>query len=764
MLVFLKASGRQLTNRWIHTSRTNSEAKMPVNRGRVYRKRLTEAKILASFLKTNYFQYTKPSPLVSRYESLLDQNMWKELECSIQSGLQPNRAPITVNHMEIIVPAPGSYYFQNYLVRKLAVKAKADLFVLDVFDLTKLKQLILQGRSSVESLYSLKSIERRTKEEASSTKQDTAKVYRKEEDMSEDEEESEDEIRQGDDSDDESSDEDDGYETVEEEKINVCFKGRNHRISLDDLGKEKNDTVNAFLDSVSTKCKALFKQLLFLNATSKVIHLRDSSMMEDTFTQLILKPLVTATEELRQEGHGLVLVVTHSENTPIKHRFSPAFKNMSSTLLLPFGNDWETVMKSDETKRIAEINTKGWITMSAQKSILNIKVPSYQSAFANSVKELPGISETLWPLQELEQRSAMVIGRAIENQKNALDFLDFEAVNDMFLDSLKKVLLGTEKTFYKHDMVDLETLKETCNSYERRLLKSVTDPKKLQGSFKDICVKPSTIETLYSLVSLPLTYPDFFSRGILKKNFIPGVLLFGPSGTGKTLLAKAVAKESGSIMLDIKASDVYDMYVGQGEKNVRAIFSLARKISPCVIFIDEVDSLMGQRGSDYSSKSHREIVNQFMIEWDGLSTKNQGILVMAATNRPFDLDPGVLRRMPQRILLDLPNEQDRLKILKILLKEQEHKVDLVKLSKSTQNYSGSDLKNMCVTAALKAIQEHIKSGGTETVILTENHFEESLKIVLPSLSEETGILAEIKKWDSQFGNGRKERKSSFGFS
>ena len=97
-------------------------------------------------------------------------------------------------------------------------------------------------------------------------------------------------------------------------------------------------------------------------------------------------------------------------------------------------------------------------------------------------------------------------------------------------------------------------------------------------------------------------------------------------------------------------SNRYDMYVGQGEKNVRAIFSLARKLSPCVVFIDEVDSLMTKRGSDHSSKSHREIINQFMVEWDGLSSNNQGVIVMAATNRPFDLDDAVLRRMPRRIL------------------------------------------------------------------------------------------------------------------
>ncbi|RKP24541.1 P-loop containing nucleoside triphosphate hydrolase protein, partial [Syncephalis pseudoplumigaleata] len=172
-------------------------------------------------------------------------------------------------------------------------------------------------------------------------------------------------------------------------------------------------------------------------------------------------------------------------------------------------------------------------------------------------------------------------------------------------------------------------------------------------SFKDVIAATSTIRALQTLISLPLLYPDHFNHGVLTDHALTGILLFGPPGTGKTMLAKAVAAESGSSMLEIKGSDIYDKYVGESEKNVRAIFSVARKMAPCVIFIDEVDALFASRGSDIGSGSgKRETVNQFMAEWDGLRSglRNRGVTVLCATNRPFDLDDAVLRRMPRRIL------------------------------------------------------------------------------------------------------------------
>ncbi|CAG8625053.1 3690_t:CDS:2, partial [Dentiscutata heterogama] len=304
--------------------------------------------------------------------------------------------------------------------------------------------------------------------------------------------------------------------------------------------------------------------------------------------------------------------------------------------------------------------------------------------------------------------------------------------------------------------------------------------------FSDIHVAQSTVQTLQTLITLPLMRPQSFSYGVLRRHFISGVLLFGPPGTGKTMLAKAVAKESGSTVIEIKSSDVYDMYVGEGEKNVRAIFSLARKLSPCVIFLDELDAIFGSRRSDIHNGAHREIINQFMAEWDGLTSRNEGVLIMGATNRPFDLDDAILRRMPRRILVDLPTEKDREQILHLHLRDEklESSISLANLAKITNLYSGSDLKNLCISAALAAVREDAEKeqANSSTIgkgiikktfdkhpeirVLKTHHFQLALKQVTPSCSEDMSSLTELRKWDTMYGDGawnRKRRSKGIGF-
>lgn len=334
------------------------------------------------------------------------------------------------------------------------------------------------------------------------------------------------------------------------------------------------------------------------------------------------------------------------------------------------------------------------------------------------------------------------------------------------------------------------------------------------------------------MITLPLIRPDIFSQGLLKNEFLPGMLLFGPPGTGKTLLAKAVARESGARMLEIKASDVFDMYVGEGEKNVAAVFSLARKLAPCVIFLDEVDSIFRARGSSPSlggggsHASQREILNQFMVEWDGIrsSGQNQGIVVMASTNRPYELDDAVLRRLPRRILVDLPDEKAREQILGVYLRQEQldGSVDIQDLAKRTKLFSGSDLKNLCVSAVLAAVRRSVEEqaaraqqqlemeaksedalstaaippleriglsdspdrktlnlapllhmyrrekmqSGTgsnsgapaASRVLTKAHFDKALQQISPSCSEDMSSLMELRKWDGLYGDGGRQRR------
>ncbi|KAJ1558034.1 hypothetical protein HK405_014551, partial [Cladochytrium tenue] len=172
----------------------------------------------------------------------------------------------------------------------------------------------------------------------------------------------------------------------------------------------------------------------------------------------------------------------------------------------------------------------------------------------------------------------------------------------------------------------------------------------------------------------------------------------------------AVARASGARFLSVALSDIFDKYVGEGEKNVRAMFSLARKLAPCVVFLDEVDALFGaRRGGDGLHSSKREIINEFMSEWDGLAGGNRGVVVMGATNRPFDLDDAILRRMPRRVLIDLPDEAARLKILEAHLRDENlaPDVSLEGLARRTPFFSGSDLKNLCISAALASVKESV---------------------------------------------------------
>ena len=241
--------------------------------------------------------------------------------------------------------------------------------------------------------------------------------------------------------------------------------------------------------------------------------------------------------------------------------------------------------------------------------------------------------------------------------------------------------------------------------------------------------------------------------------------------------------------------DVYDMYVGEGEKNVRAIFTLAKKLTPCVVFIDEADAILGSRSGASNRTSHRELINQFLREWDGMTELST--FIMVATNRPFDLDEASLRRLPRRLLVDLPTETDREAILKIHLKSEalDPEVSIPDLAAQTPFYSGSDLKNVCVAAALACVREEFMAhqprdekddGNTNTNTntdtdmtadekkkssdypekrtLCQRHFDSALEEISASISEDMGSLSAIRKFDEKYGDRRgRRKKAGFGY-
>ncbi|KAM3418283.1 hypothetical protein BST61_g4284 [Cercospora zeina] len=321
----------------------------------------------------------------------------------------------------------------------------------------------------------------------------------------------------------------------------------------------------------------------------------------------------------------------------------------------------------------------------------------------------------------------------------------------------------------------LERIKKDLNQHENRLSAGVIDAANIKAGFDQVHAPAETIDALKTMSSLSLLRPDAFKYGVLAADRLPGLMLYGPPGTGKTLLAKAVAKESGSTVLEVSGAQIYEKYVGEGEKMVRAVFSLAKKLSPCIVFIDEADAIFGSRSSAGNRNTHREIINQFLREWDGMDSHN--VFIMVASNRPFDLDDAVLRRLPRRLLVDLPVAKDRESILKIHLHDEalDNTVDLTRLAADTPLYSGSDLKNLCVSAALACVREEnelVESNKgidkdfklPEKRTLSARHFEKAIKEISASISEDMSSLAAIRKFDEQYGDRRNRRKKArYGF-
>ncbi|XP_050311713.1 spastin isoform X1 [Anthonomus grandis grandis] len=277
-----------------------------------------------------------------------------------------------------------------------------------------------------------------------------------------------------------------------------------------------------------------------------------------------------------------------------------------------------------------------------------------------------------------------------------------------------------------------------------------------QVQWEDIVGQETAKQALQEMVILPSLRPELFT-GL--RTPARGLLLFGPPGNGKTLLARAVATECQATFFAISAASLTSKYVGDGEKMVRALFAIARELQPSIIFIDEVDSLLSER-SNNEHEASRRLKTEFLVEFDGLPSnpENERILVMAATNRPQELDEAALRRFTKRVYVTLPDLETRIALLKKLLSKQGCTLtqqELKRLATLTEGYSASDLTALAKDAALAPIRElqpeQVKQLDPSAVrSITMGDFLDSLKRIRRSVSPQS--LVGYEKWSLQYGD------------
>ena len=283
-------------------------------------------------------------------------------------------------------------------------------------------------------------------------------------------------------------------------------------------------------------------------------------------------------------------------------------------------------------------------------------------------------------------------------------------------------------------------------------------------SWDDIAGLDFAKKTIKEIIIWPLLRPDLFN-GIRRPP--KGLLLFGPPGTGKTMIAKAIASQSKSQFFNISASSLLSKWIGESEKLVRTLFTLASLNQPSVIFIDEIDSILTSR-SENENESSRRIKTEFLVQLDGAGTNiDDRILIIGATNRPQEIDDAFVRRLSKRLYIPLPNKVSRKMLIETVIEKEKKmgnkynvnndEIDII--VNKTKGYSGSDLINVCKEAAMMPIRNiddicNFQPGELREV--NYHDFEESLNNVKKSVSEKT--IEQYVLWNKEFGSFQFEDK------
>lgn len=334
-------------------------------------------------------------------------------------------------------------------------------------------------------------------------------------------------------------------------------------------------------------------------------------------------------------------------------------------------------------------------------------------------------------------RAALQIsGRMVRSA--ALTMGDIRDVLEMIHNSRPEKDLSAKEKF----KLKLEALRNECNDYEEQMLQCVVDTSQLETKYEDVIIENETKEIVKQLISLSQMSRQ--AHPLLRQVQMKGALFYGPPGTGKTHLTRAIARESGVSMVAVDAGKLLDRWVGETEKKILALFSICKKLYPCLLFIDEADSLFYRRNSQDASW-RRNDVTLFLQQMDGLLTDEKTPFVIVATNRPSDLDEAFLRRLPYKAQFALPTEGQRAEILRLFLRDEdiEDSIIIEQLARKTEGYSGADLKSLCGQAALSwSVEQNSAEKSAEGVekpklLLTAQHFTKALRRSQPAATPQS---------------------------
>ncbi|XP_055912098.1 nuclear valosin-containing protein-like [Eupeodes corollae] len=327
-------------------------------------------------------------------------------------------------------------------------------------------------------------------------------------------------------------------------------------------------------------------------------------------------------------------------------------------------------------------------------------------------------------------------------------------------DSLPEPTLFEMINMLDNSCIDIQEMSDFCITLEdfKEAVKVIQPSAKREGfitvpdvTWDDVGSLRDIREELKLAVLAPVKFPEKLAK--LGLTAPSGVLLCGPPGCGKTLLAKAIANEAGINFISVKGPEMMNMYVGESERAVRACFQRARNSAPCVIFFDEFDSLCPKRSDNHDSGSGTRIVNQLLTEMDGVEDR-KGVYILAATNRPDIIDPAILRpgRLDTILYVGLPQQQDRVEILTALTKNRTkpalaEDIDFNELAAKTQDYTGADLAGLVRQASMLALKESINDPDIllDDICVKKEHFTEAISLLRPSVTAQDRKIYEKLK-------------------